>query len=147
MMRRLLAWLGRLLERIPRMAGWILAATILAFLLAGTAIVDPRDGTVHLEVDVAADRLLPDRDEARRFYERSRRMFGSDDTLLVAISDRDVFQPEVLARIVPGDPIGAMLFDAGDAEPFAVKRVMQYDLDAPTTDPARVPSTKPDERR
>jgi predicted RND superfamily exporter protein/CRP-like cAMP-binding protein len=87
------------LEGIPERAGWVLAATLGLTLLALAVLVDPRTGEIRLEVDPAADRLLPEDDADRRFYDRVRHLFGSDDQLVVALVADDVFTAETLARI------------------------------------------------
>ena len=94
-----MARLDRLLERLPAYAGRMLAGLVGATLLAGFAVYDVGAGRSRLEVDASADRLLPRDDESRRFYEHARTVFGSDETLLLAVADEDVFAPEVLRRI------------------------------------------------
>ena len=73
------------LEGIPRRAGWVLAGTLGLTLLALAVLVDPHTGEIRLEVDPSADRLLPEDDADRRFYDRVRHLFGSDDQLVVAL--------------------------------------------------------------
>jgi len=87
------------LELIPRRAGWVLAGTLGLALLALSVLVDPQSGRIRLEVDPAADRLLPEDDEDRRFYDRVRHLFGSDDQLVVALVADDVFTPATLAGL------------------------------------------------
>ena len=77
----------------------VLALLLLATLAALHGIVDLRTGHVRLEVDPGIDRLLPEGDEERRFYERARALFGNDQTLLLVLESEDVFQPEVLAQV------------------------------------------------
>jgi hydrophobe/amphiphile efflux-3 (HAE3) family protein len=87
------------LEGIAGRAGWVLAATLGLTLFALAVLVDPHTGRIRLEVDPAADRLLPEDDENRRFYDRVRHLFGSDDQLVVALVTDDVFTPEALASL------------------------------------------------
>ena len=87
------------LELISRRAGWVLAGALGLTLLALAVLVDPHTGGLRLEVDPADDRLLPEDDEDRRFYDRVRRLFGSDDQLVVALVTDDVFTTEALARL------------------------------------------------
>jgi len=89
----------RLIRAIPRYAGWILVVSTLLTALAASRIVDLRTGEVLLRVDPSADRLLPEGDESRAFYDRVRRLFGSDETLLVALVTDDVFTSENLKRV------------------------------------------------
>lgn len=77
----------------------VLALTALATLVALHGIVDLRSGHVRLEVDPGIDRLLPAGDEERRFYDRARELFGSDQTLLLVLETEDVYQPEALAQV------------------------------------------------
>jgi len=89
----------RALELIPRRAGWVLAGTLVLTLLALAVLVDPYTGAIRLEVDPAHDRLLSEDDEDRRFYDRVRDLFGSDDQLVVALVTDDVFTTEALASL------------------------------------------------
>ena len=86
-------------DLIPRRAGWVLAGTLALTLLALAVLVDPYSGAIRLEVDPADDRLLSEDDEDRRFYDRVRDLFGSDDQLVVALVTDDVFTTEALARL------------------------------------------------
>ena len=83
--------LQELLDWFPRHARWVLAATLVLTLLAGASLVDPRTGRSRLVVDASSDRLLPEDDEERRFFDHVRSVFGSDETLLVAFASEDVF--------------------------------------------------------
>ena len=49
--------------------------------------------------DPAMNALLPSGDEGRRFYDQTRRTFGSDETILVALADENVFTATNLRRI------------------------------------------------
>ncbi len=72
----------------------------LALLVAAVhSIVDLRTGERRLEVDASANRLLPEGDPAREHYEYVRRLFGSDETVVVALATRDVFTAESLERL------------------------------------------------
>ena len=48
---------------------------------------------------MSTDRLLPEDSPARIFYEYVRKAFGSDETMVVALSADDVFTHDVLSRI------------------------------------------------
>jgi hypothetical protein len=71
-------------------------AAITAAALAG--IGDPRAAARARWFDPSVDALLPGDDAERVFYERIRRLFGSDEAVLVAL-EGDVFTPEGLARV------------------------------------------------
>jgi predicted RND superfamily exporter protein len=72
----------------------------LALLVAAVhSIVDLRTGERRLDVDPSANRLLPEGDPARAHYDYVRRLFGSDETVVVALATDDVFTAENLERI------------------------------------------------
>ena len=73
----------------------LLALTIVAM----HGIVDLRTGEVRLAIDPALDRLLPEGDDERRFYDRARKIFGSDEFMLLVLEAEDVFQPAMLEKI------------------------------------------------
>jgi predicted RND superfamily exporter protein len=72
---------------------------ILLTLLALTAIVNPLTGQVHLEIDPSANRLIAEDQPSKLFYDQTRRIFGSDETLIITIAAADVFTPEVFETI------------------------------------------------
>ena len=91
------------MDRILRLiAGrpW-LTLLVLAFvtLLAGSQIVDPVTRELKLRIDPSTNRLLPENDDTR-YYDRVRKLFGSDETVLVVLSDDDVFTQENLGAIL-----------------------------------------------
>lgn len=67
--------------------------------LALQGIVDLRTGTPRIRVDPAIDRLLPEDDEERLFYDRARQIFGDDEFVLLVAEANDVFHPDVLAAV------------------------------------------------
>ncbi len=73
----------------------LLALTIVAM----HGIVDLRTGEVRLAIDPALDRLLPEGDDERQFYDRARKIFGSDEFMLLVLEAEDVFQPAMLEKI------------------------------------------------
>ncbi|MBW2667520.1 MAG: MMPL family transporter [Deltaproteobacteria bacterium] len=83
-----------------RRAGWLLVL-VAAITFAGAAqIVDPVSGRVRLTVDPSIDAMLPEDDAGRKYYEHIRRLFGNDETVLVALITDDVFSRENLDRVV-----------------------------------------------
>lgn len=84
---------------VPRHAGLLLAVALALAAFAATQVVDPRTGRSRLRVDASADRLLPEGDASREFYDHVRRLFGTDETLLVALATDDVFTAENLERV------------------------------------------------
>jgi predicted RND superfamily exporter protein/CRP-like cAMP-binding protein len=91
--------LESLLRFVPRHAVAILLVSLLLTLAAASQLVDFQTGEVRLRFDPSVDRLLPEGDEARAFYDRVRRLFGSDETLVVALVTGDVFTTETLERV------------------------------------------------
>ncbi|MFQ5698525.1 MAG: MMPL family transporter [Myxococcota bacterium] len=78
----------------------LLLAAGVATGIGANAIVDLSTGEWHLEVDPSQSRLLPEDDPARLYYQRVRRIFGSDESLVVALAAADVFTRENLERVV-----------------------------------------------
>ena len=92
--------MSRFLSIVVRRPGWVLAFVLAVTALAVTRVVDPLSGEILLPIDPAVDSMLPSDDEERVFYESVRRIFGSDETLIVAVGADDVFRRESLDRIV-----------------------------------------------
>lgn len=84
---------------LVRHAKALLVAIALVTGVAMHGIVDLRDGTLRLQVDPSLDELLPEGDEERTFYDRARKLFGSDEFVLVVFAADDVVTPDRLARI------------------------------------------------
>src|SRR5512134_2845880 len=92
--------MGRFGRFVADHALLVLAAVALVTLAALAGILDPRSGRVRLEVDPSVERLLPEGDDERRFFDRARQLFGADEFVAVLLSsERDVFEPDVLARV------------------------------------------------
>jgi predicted RND superfamily exporter protein len=83
--------MGRLLGFVTGRAGSVLVLVLLLTLAAATRIVDVRTGELRIDFDPSTNALLPQEDEGRAFYDRVRRIFGNDETILVALVDDDVF--------------------------------------------------------
>ncbi len=52
-----------------------------------------------LAIDTSQESLLPEGDEARAFYDFTRKAFGSDESMVVAVGTDDVFTHDSLTRI------------------------------------------------
>lgn len=76
----------------------VLGLVALLTLAALHGVVDLRSGALRLAVDPGVDRMLPEGDEERAFYDRARQLFGSDELLLVVLVG-DVFAPDALGAI------------------------------------------------
>jgi predicted RND superfamily exporter protein len=73
-------------------------AGLTLFTLQG--LVDLETGEVRLRIDPSTAGLLPPEGPERELYEHSRRLFGTDESVVVALGADDVFSPEVLDRVV-----------------------------------------------
>ncbi len=79
---------------------WLtLSLFTLLTLLALTAIVNPLTGQLRLEIDPSANRLIADDQPSKVFYDQTRRIFGSDETLIITVAAADVFTPEVFETV------------------------------------------------
>jgi predicted RND superfamily exporter protein len=88
--------LSRLIARRPIA---VLAIIGLLTVLAIAGIVDLRTGERRLRIDPNLIELRSGTDPGRQSYERARRLFGSDDSIVVALQMGDVFSPESLGRV------------------------------------------------
>lgn len=92
------------------MSRWaaLVARRPLAVLLAGAALtlallaglVDLGSGALRLRLDPSTESLMPAEGPERELYERTRRLFGSSESLVLALAAEDVFEPAVLERVV-----------------------------------------------
>ncbi|MBW2270438.1 MAG: MMPL family transporter [Deltaproteobacteria bacterium] len=95
---------SRLVSERPR---HVLAGTFVLTLAAFLQLVDVRAAAesrwpdaLRLEIDPSLDSLLPSEDEGRAYYERIRKVFDNDETLLLTIhSPQGVFTPDFLAAL------------------------------------------------
>jgi predicted RND superfamily exporter protein len=79
---------------------WLLIALLVIFTaLAANQLVDFESRRFRLEIDVSANRLLPEGDEGKKFYDFARKVFGSDETMLVALHADNIFTRKNLARV------------------------------------------------
>jgi predicted RND superfamily exporter protein/CRP-like cAMP-binding protein len=92
--------IGRYAGFVDRRARLVLAITVLSAIFSITRIVDFETLTPRLVFDSSMESLLPEKDEERVFYSRVRRIFGSDETLLLALHQEDgVFDVETLSAV------------------------------------------------
>ncbi len=80
---------------------WLSLLGVLAVTVAAAwPLVDVENRRFRpLAVDMSQESLLPEGDEARLFYDYVRKAFGSDESMVVAVSTDDVFTHDSLARI------------------------------------------------
>jgi predicted RND superfamily exporter protein len=86
-------------DLVSRSTGLILLLVTVLVVLAITVIVDLNTGKLRLEIDPSANRLLSDSNTAKQFYDRTRRIFGSDETLVITLTSDDVFTIDTFRRI------------------------------------------------
>lgn len=70
---------------------------VVVILLTGLAVlqlVDIRSGKIMLQVDPSVERLLSPDDESYQYYQSVRRIFGSDETILLLLQTDNVFSPD-----------------------------------------------------
>ncbi len=80
----------------------MLALATALTLLATSRVWDPASGSLALSFDPSANRLLPDGDPDKQFYDATRTLFGNDESMMVVIGRDDVFDAEglrLLARL------------------------------------------------
>ena len=76
----------------------VAAVTLLAIL----QLVDVTTGRIQIQVDPSAERLLAADDEANKFYQSSRRIFGNDETIVLLLQAEDVFSAnnlDIISRL------------------------------------------------
>jgi predicted RND superfamily exporter protein len=91
---------SRLLRLVTDHPLWTILGVAALTLVAVAGIVDPRSGEPRIHLDPSLNRLMPEHDPQRVFYDRVRQIFGSDETLVVALVADDVFTPEHLSSVI-----------------------------------------------
>ena len=97
-------WLA---QRVTGHAALVVALAVALTLLSMTRLIAPAAiaeqrwaEAVRLRIDPSMSSVLPTDDPDRDFYERVRKVFGNDETLLLAVRHPDgVFQTDVLAAL------------------------------------------------
>lgn len=78
---------------------WVLAAVLVFTVFSLAGLVDLRTGAPRLGIDPSATGMLPSGGEERELYERARRLFGSDESIIVGVGAADVFTPDALENV------------------------------------------------
>ncbi len=86
-------------EFIRRRRWWLLMVALLFSAWSLEQVFDLETGEFKIDVDPSPNRLLPEDNEARQFYDFVRKLFGSDETLVVALRSDDLFSTEGLRRV------------------------------------------------
>ena len=143
---------------LTRHAVAVVLITMALTALAITRIVDVRTLRPRLLLDPSIESLLPTEDENRTFYDKTRKIFGNDDTLLLAVHrPGGIFEPSLLRavlqitkriaaidgvqrvvslanapniRSVGGDLEIAPLYEAPPTDPAEIDRVRREALDS-----------------
>lgn len=76
---------------VSRHTAFTLLLTLALSALSLTAIVDPVTGQMRLNIDPSANRLFSENQSAKKYYDKTRQMFGSDETLIITVASDDVF--------------------------------------------------------
>jgi len=79
---------------VSRHTGLTLSAILVLTTLALTAIIDPFTGQMRLDIDPSANRLFSENMAAKQFYDKTRQLFGSDETLIITVASDDIFTPD-----------------------------------------------------
>ena len=84
---------------VARSTGIILMLVAALFALALAQIIDLKTGQLRIEIDPSANRLISQDDPAKLFYDNARRIFGSDETLVITLTSDKIFTRDTLERI------------------------------------------------
>ena len=76
---------------VTRYAHQLVIGIILLTGLAILQLVDISSGKIKLQIDPSVERLLAPDNEAYQFYQSTRRIFGSDETILLLLQTDNVF--------------------------------------------------------
>ena len=86
-----MAIIDKISALVSRHTAFTLLLTLALTVLALTAIIDPTTGQMRLIIDPSANRLFSENQSAKQFYDKTRQMFGSDETLIITVASDDVF--------------------------------------------------------
>jgi predicted RND superfamily exporter protein len=81
---------------VIRHARPLLAVVCVSLVVSVLQLVDLEHGTLRLHIDPSIERLLAQDDPAYLFYKSARRMFGSDEAILLVVEGDDVFSKPVM---------------------------------------------------
>ena len=79
--------------------GALWGVSLLLSLVSLLGLFDPTSGQLRLRIDPSTSGLVASGDEAQRVYEQTRRRFGDDEALVLALQFDELFSPESLGRI------------------------------------------------
>jgi predicted RND superfamily exporter protein len=84
---------------IAHRPGWVITLFLGATLVVAAQVWDFRAGAPRLHVETAVNRILPEGDDERRFYDHFRERFGNDEVVVIVLIDDDVLSAASLSRI------------------------------------------------
>ncbi len=91
--------MNRLLLALARRPFWVLGVVLALAVATVPSVVDLDTGELRLRYDPSTNLLLPHDDPSSVFYRRARRIFGNDETVIVALRADDAFSPEALESL------------------------------------------------
>ena len=91
--------MNRLLLALARHPFWVLGVVLALSAATVPGVVDLDTGELRLEFDPSTNLLLPHDHASSAFYRRARRIFGNDETMIVALRAHDAFSPEALESL------------------------------------------------
>ena len=94
-----MGFINKIAGLVSRHTGLTLSAILVLTALALTAIVDPLTGQMRLHIDPSANRLFSENMAAKQFYDKTRQLFGSDETLIITVANDDIFTPDSVDAI------------------------------------------------
>ena len=89
----------RLLRALSRHPWWVLAVALALTAATLPGVVDFETGELRLRYDPSTNQLLPHGAATSAFYRQARRLFGNDETVVVALQADDAFSPEALESL------------------------------------------------
>ena len=84
---------------VARSTSIILVIVAVLFAATITQVIDLKTGQLRIEIDPSANRLIPQDEPAKQFYDKARQIFGSDETLVITLTSDNVFTRDTLERI------------------------------------------------
>jgi hydrophobe/amphiphile efflux-3 (HAE3) family protein len=90
---------GRVIDFITRHPWPVLVLMLVLTGLAARQIYDPVSGEFGISFDPSANRLLPEGDAGKEFYDFTRRVFGNDESMMIVVRRENIFDYEGLSLV------------------------------------------------
>lgn len=91
--------MGSLFKSIVDAPLRILLGIVIITALFMLALFDPQSQSLKLTIDPSISRLLPTKDAERDYYQNIKKVFGNDETILIALHANPLFTSDVIDRI------------------------------------------------